>query len=92
MSNPGTATEDADAWAVISCAENPLDVTPMQSRGFLSARIRRVVVVVAVLAGGVAELAIIWVAYELVDLSISLMEVWTQLARKHLELTLFWHW
>ena len=37
---------------------------------------------------GVAELAIIWVAYELVDLSISLMEVWAQLARKHLEITL----
>lgn len=42
----------------------------------------------AVLVGGVAELLIIWVAYELVDLCISLMEVWAQLARKHLELTL----
>ena len=49
-------------------------------------------VLVGLLAAGVAEVAIIWVAYELVDLSISLMEVWTQLARKHLEITLLWHW
>lgn len=73
-------------------AHDPLDDAPADPGGFVRLRWGRIVVVVAVLAGGVAELAIIWVAYELVDLSISLMEVWAQLARKHLELTLFWHW
>ena len=64
----------------------------MRSGAFLRRRWGRILVLVGLLGAGVAELAIIWVAYELVDLSISLMEVWTQLARKHLELTLFWHW
>lgn len=34
------------------------------------------------------QAVLLWLLGELVDLSISLMELWTELARKHLELTL----
>jgi hypothetical protein len=42
------------------------------------------------------QLILIYWLGELIDLSVSLMEVWAELARKHLELTLtcvsqFWH-
>ena len=36
----------------------------------------------------VVQAVLIWLLGELVDLSISLMELWAELARKHLELTL----
>lgn len=36
----------------------------------------------------VLQAVLIYVAGELIDLSISLMELWAELARKHLELTL----
>lgn len=40
------------------------------------------------LLGIAVQFIVIGVVYGLVDLSISLMEVWAELARKHLELTL----
>jgi len=40
------------------------------------------------LLGLALQLILVAVVNELVDLSISLMEVWAELARKHLELTL----
>jgi hypothetical protein len=43
---------------------------------------------VLLLLGIAVQLVVIGVVYELVDLSVSLMEVWAELARKHLELTL----
>lgn len=52
---------------------------------------RAVWAAVLLLVGLVVQVVIISVVWELVDLSISLMEVWAELARKHLELTLFWH-
>jgi hypothetical protein len=81
---PGTFDE---VGAVISPQYAP-EVAPQPSGAFLCRHWRRILMGVALLAGGVAELGIIWVAYELVDLCLSLMEVWTQLARKHLEITL----
>ena len=44
--------------------------------------------VVLVLVGLVVQGALILLAAYLIDLSISLMELWAELARKHLELTL----
>jgi len=40
------------------------------------------------LVGFAVQFIVIGVCYQLVDLSVSLMEVWAELARKHLELTL----
>jgi hypothetical protein len=34
------------------------------------------------------NVVLVWLVGELVDLSISLMELWAELARKHLEITL----
>lgn len=49
---------------------------------------RRLVVVVAVVATLVIEGIMLWMLSELVELTISLMEVWAELAAKHLEITL----
>jgi len=40
------------------------------------------------LLGFAVQFIVIAVCYQLVDLSVSLMEVWAELARKHLEITL----
>ena len=40
------------------------------------------------LVGAVVQLVVVALVYQLVDLSISLMELWTELARKHLEIIL----
>lgn len=52
---------------------------------------KRISVVLLVLLGFLGELVLMYLVWQLVDLTISLMEVWAELARKHLELTLFWH-
>ena len=41
-----------------------------------------------VILAGVVQLVLVCLTWYLVDLCISLMEVWAELARKHLELTL----
>lgn len=41
-----------------------------------------------VLVGFLVQVVLTMLVYQLVDLSISLMEVWAELAKKHLELTL----
>jgi hypothetical protein len=46
------------------------------------------VVVLGGVVGLVAQMLLLQLAWELWDLSVSLMEVWTELARKHLEITL----
>jgi hypothetical protein len=76
-----------EVGAVISPQYAP-EVAPQPSGAFLCPRWGRVFWVLAGAVAVVCDVMVIWVAYELVDLSISLMEVWTQLARKHLELTL----
>lgn len=40
------------------------------------------------LLGLVLQLVLVWLAGELVDLYVSAVELWAELARKHLELTL----
>lgn len=49
---------------------------------------RRVSLWLMVLAGFGVQLVVVALVYQLVDLSISLMELWAELARKHLEITL----
>jgi hypothetical protein len=44
--------------------------------------------VAVIITALVLQAVLIYVAGELIDLSISLMELWAELARKHLELTL----
>jgi hypothetical protein len=41
-----------------------------------------------ILVGLVGQLVLLWLSWMLVDLCISLMELWAELARKHLEITL----
>lgn len=68
-----------------------LMLSPMQNRPRGTQGPQRVSIsagaLVLVLAIGIEAAALWWLAY-LIDLCISLMEVWAELARKHLELTL----
>jgi len=48
----------------------------------------RVATWLLLLLGFAVQLVVIEAVFELVDLSISLMELWAELARKHLEITL----
>lgn len=45
-------------------------------------------VVLAGVVGLVAQMLLLQLGWQLWDLSVSLMEVWAELARKHLEITL----
>lgn len=55
---------------------------------FSSQRGRALVAYLALVLGLVAQLVLLTLAAYLIDLSVSLMELWAELARKHLELTL----
>ena len=81
---PGSLGEDG---AVISPQYAP-DQPPMRSGAFLCPRWGRYLVVLLGAAAFGTQLVLAWVGYYLVDLSLDLMEVWVQLARKHLEITL----
>lgn len=71
-----------------------------QWRGLLVVEGRRLLLTIAglfiragagrllLLAGFLVQSVLVWLLWQLVDLSISLMEVWAELARKHLELVL----
>jgi hypothetical protein len=54
----------------------------------LQLRGRRLAYLALAALGLLVELVLMFVAFYLVDLSISLMELWAELARKHLEITL----
>lgn len=49
---------------------------------------RRRVGTILILVGFVVQTVLLWFLAEVVDLCISLMEVWTELATKHLEILL----
>jgi hypothetical protein len=55
---------------------------------FQSRHCRKVAAYLAVVAGLVVQGALLLTAAYLIDLALSLMELWADLARKHLELTL----
>lgn len=62
--------------------------TPPVTGAFLLVHWRRLVVVLAAVIALVVQAVLMWMAYELLDLVLSLMEVWAELARKHLEIIL----
>jgi hypothetical protein len=72
-------------WRSEQEAGNP---PPWEFRPFVRLLVRKWLLGFLLLVGLVCQLIVVGVAYELVDLCISLMEVWADLARKHLEITL----
>lgn len=60
----------------------------MRLRAFVRVHGRVIWVWLLLFLGLVGELVLMYLVWELVDLTLSLMEVWAELARKHLELTL----
>ena len=62
--------------------------SPMGTGPFVRLWISRYWRLVLVLLGLVVELVLMFMVWQLVELCISLMEVWAELARKHLEITL----
>lgn len=54
----------------------------------MSGRPHQLVGVILLTLGLVGQLVLLWLAGELVDLYVSAVELWAELARKHLELTL----
>lgn len=64
--------------------------TPMIGRAFVrlwAAGGRHLGAKLLLLVGLLVQVVLLFVASYLIDLAISLMELWTELARKHLELT-----
>lgn len=66
----------------------PRNVVPMAFGAFVRLRWRKWAMWLLLLVGLAGELVLMALVYQLVDLTLSLMEVWAELARKHLELTL----
>lgn len=58
------------------------------ARVFLAQRVRHAAAYVLLLVGLVVQGILVLVACYLIDLGIALMELWAELARKHLELTI----
>lgn len=58
------------------------------SRALTGKRSRRLATVAAVLLSLLVQAVLLWLAGELVDLYVSAVELWAELARKHLEITL----
>lgn len=63
-------------------------LTPWGVRAFLRVPWALVVKWLLLSVGIAVQFIVVGMVYELVDLCISLAELWTELARKHLELTL----
>jgi len=61
---------------------------PTAVRAFVRPPWKRVVLWLMLLLGLAVQLIVVALVYQLVDLSISLMELWAELARKHLEIIL----
>lgn len=87
-SNPGTTGWPSSLLAVISSARGVLVQSPMRTRALFSLPWGKLAYRLVLVGGVLMQLVMAWVCYELVDLALSLMEVWAELARKHLELTL----
>lgn len=61
---------------------------PRGVRPFVRLHWKRIALWLMLLVGMAVQVIVVALVYELVDLTISLMEVWAELARKHLEITL----
>lgn len=62
--------------------------TPIALAAFVRLALVRYWRVALVISGFVVQVVLTLLMWQLVDLSVSLMEVWAELARKHLEITL----
>lgn len=60
----------------------------MIARPLLVSQIRRFLGAGLMVAALVSQILLLWLAGELLDLFIGAVELWAELARKHLELTL----
>jgi len=77
-------------WWIKAAAElaSARQVTPISCRAFVRLALVRYWRVALVISGFVVQVVLTVLMWQLVDLSIALMEVWAELARKHLELVL----
>jgi hypothetical protein len=55
---------------------------------YLSLQVRRAAIYTLLLLGLAIQVGLVWLAGELVELYVSAVELWAELARKHLEITL----
>lgn len=60
----------------------------MRLRAFVRLHRARLATGLLLLVGFTVQLVVIWAVGELVDVALGVMELWAELARKHLELTL----
>lgn len=65
-----------------------LACVPMRVRAFVRLHWTLVVTGLLLLVGFAVQLIIIWAVGQLIDVALGVMELWVELARKHLELTL----
>lgn len=84
----GTSESGVSVGPSYSPQEEAPGQSPMRPGAFLRLPWRRVLVIGGAVVGLVVQMVLIQLAWELWDLSVSLMEVWAELARKHLEIML----
>lgn len=63
-------------------------ISPRSGRPLLSESRRRVLCILAAVLALVVQVVLLWLLGQMIDLCISLMEVWAELAAKHLSITL----
>jgi hypothetical protein len=81
-------TPPVGTWLIGPWTEGRLLVALRRVAGHLRRRWRPCISVAIAGLFLIVELVLMFVAFYLVDLSISLMELWAELAAKHLEITL----
>lgn len=84
----GRAGRLAGLTTLARCIRIALAGSPSPVRAFLCTAVARYWRVALVMSGLLVQVVLVFLMWELVDLTISLMEVWAELARKHLELVL----
>lgn len=79
------ASIDGQTGAELASARR---LTPIHRRAFVRLAVARYMRVFLVITGLLVQVVLTVLMWQLVDLTISLMEVWAELARKHLEIVL----
>ena len=81
-------TPPVGTWSRVQWAKGRLLSLARTVAGYLSRRRLTCILWAGAVVGLMGELLMLAVAMYLIDLTLSLMELWAELARKHLELTL----
>lgn len=79
------------SWSLTTsrrCTRKVLALSPSRVRAFCARGFRDHWRLLLVLVGFLVQAVLTFLMWQLVDLTIALMEVWAELARKHLELVL----